>query len=79
MKIDFDNPEAVLEDILTKINKGIIVVKQEAEWVHDDYSQCWRCSKCRATLEDEEFAWQWRNNYYCYNCGARMKILGKSE
>ena len=28
------------------------------------------CSECSAILEGDQ--WYWRNNNYCYHCGARM-------
>lgn len=28
------------------------------------------CSLCGAILEGDD--WKWRNNNYCYHCGARM-------
>lgn len=28
------------------------------------------CSECSAVLEGDQ--WYWRNNNYCYHCGAKM-------
>ena len=39
------------------------------EWIEDEGVH--RCSECRAVLEGDD--WTWRNNYYCYHCGAKMK------
>lgn len=29
------------------------------------------CNLCGAILEGDD--WRWRNNYYCYHCGAKME------
>ena len=47
-----------------------ILPRKEAEWIQD--GDVHRCSKCHAVLEGDD--WKWRNNYYCYHCGAEMRL-----
>ncbi len=46
----------------------------EGSWIRDKKrfgDDELRCSVCGAILEGE-LAVSWRNNFYCYHCGARM-------
>lgn len=45
-----------------------------AEWILDedsssDEEECYRCSNCKAVLEED---YKWHCHNYCYHCGARM-------
>ena len=45
-----------------------------AKWVFDEDSsseeeKCYRCSNCKAILEED---YKWRVHNYCYHCGAKM-------
>lgn len=42
--------------------------QKTGEWIKD--ADVHRCSECHAVLEGDD--WTWRNNYYCYHCGADM-------
>ena len=42
---------------------------QEARWFLDGDDTA-RCSNCKTVIKGEAF--YWRNNYYCYHCGAKM-------
>lgn len=46
---------------------------RRGEWIVDEkrFGDTERhCSLCGAILEGDD--WKWRNNNYCYHCGARM-------
>lgn len=73
MKIDVENPQVVLEDILTRMNKGEIVERKKGEWItkvlnygdrglKDIY---YECSVCNMDFSDK-----WN---YCPYCGADMR------
>ena len=43
------------------------------EWIVDEkrFGNTYKhCSRCRAILEKDDD--EWRNNFYCYHCGAIM-------
>lgn len=42
----------------------------EGKWVKDENGD-YRCSKCKAIIENDE--WERHNYNYCYHCGARME------
>ena len=47
---------------------------KRSDWVRDEKrfgDNNVRCSGCGAILEGDEL--KWRNNYYCYHCGAEMQ------
>lgn len=46
-----------------------------AKWVFDEDSsseeeKCYRCSNCKAILEED---YKWHVHNYCYHCGAKME------
>ena len=49
--------------------KSSTVEQNTGEWIKDRDAH--RCSECHAVLDGDD--WTWRNNYYCYHCGAKMK------
>lgn len=53
--------------------------QKKGEWIVDEKRfGCTErhCSLCGAILEGDD--WKWRNNNYCYHCGARM-VRGESN
>ena len=42
--------------------------RNEQRWGDNE----WRCNQCGAVLEGDEY--KWRNNYFCYHCGAKMEM-----
>lgn len=59
------------EDIKEHISEE--VWRKKGEWIVDEkrFGNTERhCSLCGAILEGDD--WKWRNNYYCYHCGAKM-------
>lgn len=60
------------EDIEEHISEE--VWRKKGKWIVDEkrFGNTERhCSLCGAILEGDD--WKWRNNYYCYHCGAKMK------
>ena len=48
--------------------------RKKGKWIVDErrFGNMERhCSLCGAILEGVD--WKWRNNYYCYHCGAEME------
>lgn len=71
MKIDIENPQAVLEDILTRMNKGEIVQRKSGVWEYvDDIG--YRCSVCHTYAYGclgEVIDGHYK---FCPFCGAKM-------
>ena len=47
---------------------------KHGKWILDEDSsseeeKCYRCSNCKAVLEED---YKWHNHNYCYHCGAKM-------
>lgn len=50
------------------------------EWIKDIKrfgEDNYHCSVCGAVLEEDDV--KWRNNYFCYHCGAKMRKVGDAE
>ena len=53
---------------------------KHGEWIKDTKrfgEDNYHCSVCSAVLEEDDV--KWRNNYFCYHCGAAMRKVGDSE
>ena len=47
-------------------------LERKGRWIsRDGKDDCFECSECHAVLEGDEV--YWRNNYFCYHCGADMR------
>ena len=62
------------EEAQAEVKRLKAQLPKQGEWKRDE--KRWgdnliRCSLCGAVIEDDE--WGWRN-YYCYHCGAKMKV-----
>ena len=67
MKIDVENPQAVLEDILTRMNKGEIVERKKGKWKEYPIAdECLQCSCCGVLRMGEP-------SNFCPWCGADMR------
>ena len=67
------------EDILEIIKKQPTVERKKGKWVADEKrfgDDGYHCDQCGAILEGDALIW--RNNYYCYHCGADMRKDGES-
>lgn len=72
MKIDIDNPQAVLEDILTRMNKGEIVQKKIGIWEYvDDIG--YRCSVCHTYAYGCLGEIESGHYKYCPFCGCAIE------
>ena len=56
------------ERTLAKLQKAI-PEERHGKWIGRGDDAC-ECSECHAVIEGDEV--YWRNNYFCYHCGARM-------
>ena len=79
MKIDVENPKEVLEDILTRMNKGEIVERKIGTWEYVDDIVDYRCSICHKHAfgclgEVLSGAYQ-----FCPYCGAKMDWIDDGE
>lgn len=46
--------------------------RKRGRWIsRDGEEDCCECSECHAVIEGDEV--YWRNNYFCYHCGADMR------
>lgn len=66
--------DRIIADAADAIEALQAQLPKQGEWKRDE--KRWgdnliRCSLCGAVIEDDE--WGWRN-YYCYHCGAKMKV-----
>lgn len=65
--------EAVIADAEEEI-KALPSAQPErpkGKWIiRDGREDCYECSECHAVIEGDEV--YWRNNYFCYHCGAKM-------
>lgn len=54
IKVDVENPQAVLESILQDIQDGKLTTCRQAEWMRcpPPWEGCIRCSVCHMTVED---------------------------
>ena len=55
-------------------------VVKNGEWIKDTKrfgEDNYHCSVCGAVLEEDDV--KWRNNYFCYHCGADMRKVGDAE
>lgn len=62
------------EDMLEIIKKQptVEVERPRGKWIgREGKDDCLECSECHAVIESNEV--YWRNNYYCYHCGADMR------
>ena len=53
---------------------GKILPEKRSRWIIDEKrfgDADYHCEKCGAILEGDNLVW--RNNYYCYHCGAEME------
>ena len=71
-EINTDDGEALLYDIMSEIMNlpSAEPERKMGKWMarNDD---CFECSECHAVIEGDEL--YWRNNYFCYHCGADMR------
>lgn len=82
--VDLNNPKIIHTD-RDKFGYGVyhippdlptlqLVEPKTGQWIVDEKrfgDAEHHCNLCGAILEGDE--WEWRNNYFCYHCGARMK------
>ena len=45
--------------------------RKKGKWISNGREDCYECSECHAVIEGDEV--YWRNNYFCYHCGADMR------
>jgi hypothetical protein len=45
--------------------------RKTGKWISNGREDCYECSECHAVIEGDEV--YWRNNYFCYHCGADMR------
>ena len=46
--------------------------RKKGKWISRvGREDCYECSECHAVIEGNEV--YWRNNYFCYHCGADMR------
>lgn len=48
--------------------------RKTGKWISNGREDCYECSECHAVIEGDEV--YWRNNYFCYHCGADMRKDG---
>ena len=48
--------------------------RKKGKWISNGKEDCYECSECHAVIEGDEV--YWRNNYFCYHCGADMRKDG---
>ena len=62
-----------MEYILNKIDSmPTIEERKKGKWISRvGREDCYECSECHAVIEGNEV--YWRNNYFCYHCGADMR------
>ena len=54
------------------ISKANDKIRKKGKWIsRDGKDDCFECSECHAVIEGNEV--YWRNNYFCYHCGADMR------
>lgn len=46
--------------------------RKTGKWIDKWHNDSRYCDQCGAVLEGDY--WYWRNNYYCYHCGAKMEV-----
>ncbi len=46
--------------------------RKTGKWIDKWHNGSRYCNQCGAVLEGDY--WYWRNNYYCYHCGAKMEV-----
>lgn len=46
--------------------------ERTGKWINKWNNDSRYCDQCGAVLEGDY--WYWRNNYYCYHCGAKMEV-----
>ena len=55
-----------------RITVSKVAERKKGRWIsRDGKDDCFECSECHAALEGNEV--YWRNNYFCYHCGADMR------
>ena len=60
------------EEIVWKQPTADVRENKHGEWIKDTKrfgEDNYHCSVCSAVLEEDDV--KWRNNYFCYHCGAR--------
>ena len=63
-----------IREIVNDVPTADVQTVKHGKWILDEDSsseeeKCYRCSNCKAILEED---YKWHNHNYCYNCGARM-------
>ena len=63
-----------IREIVNDVPTADVQPVKHGKWILDEDSsseeeKCYRCSNCKAILEED---YKWHNHNYCYNCGARM-------
>lgn len=46
------------------------IERKKGKWI-GRWDDAFECSECHAVIEGDEV--YWRNNYFCYHCGAKME------
>lgn len=63
-----------VDDVKAELEEAPSVERKKGQWIVDEkrFGNTERhCSSCGAILEGDD--WKWRNNNYCYHCGADMR------
>lgn len=79
MKIDVENPQAVLEDILTRMNKGELVEVKHGVWKWDDDEHEYHCSVCGKHAYGNIGEILSGNYQFCPYCGAKVDWVDDGE
>ena len=62
-------------DAVDVVANGMPTIEPERKtgmWIaREGKDDCFECSECHAVIEGNEV--YWRNNYFCYHCGADMR------
>ena len=63
-----------IREIVNDVPTADVQTVKHGKWILDEDSsseeeKCYRCSNCKAILEED---YKWHNHNYCYNCGTRM-------
>lgn len=69
-----EHAEEICRDICFGIDAWPSAQPKKGKWIIDEKRfghKEHHCNLCGAILEGDD--WKWRNNYYCYHCGAKMK------
>ena len=63
-----------IREIVNDVPTADVQPVKHGKWILDEDSsseeeKCYRCSNCKAILEED---YKWHNHNYCYHCGAKM-------